>query len=550
MSDESDVRESPMRERCVLFPGTLLTTLQIRILQMAVEHFELNEHPFLLTPAVNEYFETDAMRASRERLEICLQNGGGISVVTAEAGLGKTSLLYQLGGNLAPEFRVVLLKSLAFTTAEDLLKAILFELDIPYRKLREQDLRLRLVQSARKLKSLHEGIVILADEAHLANPTVLNELRSLTNFVDSTPLFRVLVAGQLELEEQFADRELAAFVQRISCQESLAKLTRQESMDYIDARISAAGGDLEIVCDEEALQLISYAADGSPRNINQLCECAMRMAAANNEKPISRSSAKAALDELQKLPIRWNIPAEVESETAMSEVTSSTEAIDVAIDDDGAIELGYSDSDQFLDSEMEVKKPVEPQQESSVVETLDDDENGFAIEFGAGLEISETETEESEVVSAVEDDESPAIAVEVECAEEATVIEIVVEETSVELDTSPVLEERELDIEDRYAELDYRRQQLRPGAQVTQPDLDLQSAIEEPEESETGESEEAEITSESPAEELMIEVDIQHTIAELTEAASHLLSASGNADDESSEIANGEKPFDIVLPEA
>lgn len=512
---------------------------------MMQEHFGLEQIPFLLSPAIDSFFETDAVRGTRERLEQSARKGGGVAVLTAPSGTGKTSLLYQIAGHLTPEFRVVSLKSLAFESVGDLLKGILFELDIPYRKLGEQDLRLRLLQAGKKLRGMHKGIVILADEAHLSSPPILQELRSLTNFVDGNePLFRVIVAGQLELEEQFASRELASFVQRISCQETLERLTQQESFDYIDSLIHAAGGDAELVMSEEAMHLIAHAADGLPRNLNHLCDHAMSLATANGEKPVGEDTVRDALQDLQKLPMHWRIPAGIDSNaeqtsTAFEDystgdpITGNKSVVEVG-DAESSIEFGTDDANNFDAS----PEPANEKVAASIIETVEDDEGGFSIEIGADCD-SET--------TACNQEESP-----VKSAEDVVATHDDVAECEAEVaDAGP----QELDIEDRYAALDYQSQLQRrthdasPVAKIPEPHVSTSKTV-EPKPVEVA-IDARDIAGGTDVVEADVEADIQKTIVELTEAASHLISgqSTDEPDIEDSEEAISVRSFDIVLPE-
>lgn len=271
--------------------------------------FGLKQRPFSAAPDPGCWVPVEAMQQTVAALGRCAEDCRGIGVLTAPAGMGKTLLLQRLLGEMDRAFATLFLANSNFSTRRSLLQAMLYELGQPYLRMGEQELRLELISSMRALRPEKRALVIAVDEAHLLNAYLLEEIRSITNLIDEgEPLVRVVLGGQLSLEEKLADSGFDAFNQRIGCQETLAPLTRQESREFIVYRMQWAGANADDVFSADALQAICHAADGVPRCINQLCHHALLLAYVAGTKPVDRATVTEALDDLKQLPLHWNEP--------------------------------------------------------------------------------------------------------------------------------------------------------------------------------------------------------------------------------------------------
>src|SRR5207244_4509703 len=102
---------------------------------------------------------------------------------------------------------------------------------------------------------------------------LLEELRMLASLAEGNePLARVILAGQMSLEERLAEPVLAALNQRVVCHAYLEPLTRQQSIEYANFRIEWAGGESSRIFAPKALERIASACNGLPRCLNQLCD--------------------------------------------------------------------------------------------------------------------------------------------------------------------------------------------------------------------------------------------------------------------------------------
>ena len=269
--------------------------------------FGLKRRPFAATPDPQCFLASGTIQAALDEIVVCVEQGQGIAVVSAPAGIGKTLFCERLRNELGDRFESVLLRHASFLTRRALLQTIHCELNHSYRQQDEQELRLELSPAIRALRPQREALVLICDEAHQLSEELLEELRILSDLAEhGRPLVRLVLVGQLGLEETLALSSLEALSQRIRAHVCLETLTRAGSLDYIDYRLTWAGGRTDEIFTPEALELVSRAADGVPRCLNQLCDHALLLAYVAEQQPVPAEMIREALQDLRQLPLHWN----------------------------------------------------------------------------------------------------------------------------------------------------------------------------------------------------------------------------------------------------
>lgn len=329
---------------------------------MYQSQFGLSRRPYSSTPDPTCVVPVGGMPEAISELEHCAQDGQGFGILTAPAGLGKTILCRKLAESLRDHFAVVFLPNANFPTRRSLLQAVLYEMGHPYLRLGEQELRLEFTTAVRDLHPDRDGLVVIVDEAHLLHNRLLEELRTATHLVhQGEMLVRVILSGQLDLEERLVKKDMAAINQRIVSHVTLSSLTMLESQEYLQQRIEWAGGALFDIFTADAVRMICQASDGNPRCLNQLADHALLLAAAEKHPQAETTHVLEALEELKQLPLHWN---HVETPKPSSGVSS-----------------------QSVELVSEFQKPT--------AEDDEDSETAF-IEFGAPLKQEQTQPVEAE----------------------------------------------------------------------------------------------------------------------------------------------------------
>ncbi len=276
---------------------------------MSESFFGLRKRPFAALPNVDCFVPLNGICQAYDGLLQTTLEGRGIGVLTAPAGLGKTLLCQRLAHELSNRFAVAFLPSGNFLTRRSLLQAILFELGHSFVRMGDQELRLALAARLQAIRPTRQGLVLIVDEAHLLAARMLEELRALLNLGEGgEPLVRLIVSGQLGLEETLSRPQCDAFNQRIACQVMLPSLTRDESTSYITRRLAWAGANVSEVFARDALAAICEASDGVPRCLHQLADHCLTLATNRTEKPINLRTVREALDHLKQLPLTWAEP--------------------------------------------------------------------------------------------------------------------------------------------------------------------------------------------------------------------------------------------------
>src|SRR4029079_13138603 len=116
--------------------------------------------------------------------------------------------------------------------------------------------------------------VVVIDEAHLLEGNrTFEALRLLLNFeYNAPPVLTLLLFGQPPLLPLLA--RMPALEERLAVKCLLRPLTLEETMAYVQHRLSAAGRS-QAIFESSALETLFYLTQGNPRRINRLCDLAL-----------------------------------------------------------------------------------------------------------------------------------------------------------------------------------------------------------------------------------------------------------------------------------
>ena len=122
-------------------------------------------------------------------------------------------------------------------------------------------------------KTVDEGrkVLIFIDEANALAPPVLESLRLLTNMQDdSSNLFTMVLAGQMELAKRLEHPRRANLYQRIGTYNRITKIESIERLkDYVKTRLELAGAKQMVFTDGAIEALWTYSEHGTPRLVNK-----------------------------------------------------------------------------------------------------------------------------------------------------------------------------------------------------------------------------------------------------------------------------------------
>jgi general secretion pathway protein A len=245
---------------------------------MYEEFFGLSQSPFLPTPDPQFLYLTNARREGLAGLMCALLGRRGITVLTGEAGTGKTILLRAVLESISAlrgQVSVVFHPTLA---PAEFLELALLELgmrDVPSSKAR------RLLELREFLFQKHaQGrvVVLVVEEAHKLCPEVLEEIRLLTNFeTEAGKLLQILLVAQNELDVLLSRPGLERLRQRIAYRLTLKPLEASEIAPYLRHRWSRAGAACVLPLSDDAIDYLGMFSKGIPRVINAICDQALAL---------------------------------------------------------------------------------------------------------------------------------------------------------------------------------------------------------------------------------------------------------------------------------
>ena len=253
---------------------------------MIEDYWKLTRRPFANTPDPAFIYRSPAFAEGFARLLYdATELRGGLSLITGEIGCGKTMLAQALADKLAGSSSDVLLLPYPKVTPTQLLATAArgLGIDPPPRG------KLALIDAIRaRLRVLHGNgrrPVLVVDEAQLASPSLLEEIRLLTNYEDAQdkPLHVVLL-GQPELRDRVRARP--QIDQRVSLRFHVEPMEEGDVGGYVQHRLRVAGWTGAPIFSDEAMTTLVSRSGGIPRRVNTLATQALFVGAMRHERVI------------------------------------------------------------------------------------------------------------------------------------------------------------------------------------------------------------------------------------------------------------------------
>lgn len=240
-------------------------------------YFGLSEKPFGKTPDPHFLYLSRGHDEALARLEYAVEERE-IALLTGDVGCGKTTLSRALMDRCGAACRFVLIFNPRLGALE-FLRTVAHGLDITQPARGKDDLLQQVTGALYDLYRAGSCPVLVIDEAQTIDDlAVFDEIRLLTNYqLDHRNLLSVLIMGQPELRNVLRYQPLEPLRQRIALHYHLRPLSLDETMEYLDFRITAAGGSAGLFT-PDAVQAIHELSGGVPRRINAIATNALLVA--------------------------------------------------------------------------------------------------------------------------------------------------------------------------------------------------------------------------------------------------------------------------------
>ncbi len=258
--------------------------------------YNLAFNPFAKTLPARDACVTEDMRQVHARLDH-LARTGGIGLVTADPGMGKTFAVRAWAAKLNPNTSKLVYTCLSTVSGVEFYRQLCMELGIaaPFKKVdmfRDLQACLRHLADEKRVK-----VTVVLDEAQYLSPQVLQDLKMLTNFdMDSRDCFSLLLVGQSTLVQQLSRQPYEALRQRIIVHYQMTGLDEAAAAAYVREMLSKAGGDPGIF-DEAALASAHGASGGSVRRLNAVVTNALMIGMQQQARAVTAEMVRSAAEQ-------------------------------------------------------------------------------------------------------------------------------------------------------------------------------------------------------------------------------------------------------------
>ena len=295
---EKDIPISHFGEKAAQAPSGNETGGSSSVERMFLQHFGLSEQPFGVTPDPRFLYLGPKHRQALTALTYGTELNRGFLTLIAKPGMGKTSLLFQYLGSLQNNARTAFLFQ-TMSDARDLMRYLLADIGLDGTGKDLPEMHSILNQVLMEEMRVGRRLILVIDEAQNLDEKALEFVRLLSNF--ETPwmkLMQIVLAGQPQLGEKLAHPSMAQLRQRVSFSIRIEPLTREEIDAYIDHRLWVAGYNGPPLFSVGARMQLAEPSEGIPRNISNLCFCAMSLAWATKAKIIDREIMRDVLSDM------------------------------------------------------------------------------------------------------------------------------------------------------------------------------------------------------------------------------------------------------------
>lgn len=272
---------------------------------MYTTYWNLRASPFLNADNEAFLYPSEQLQEGVARLFYLIDQERIAGMVTGPYGVGKTFLLSCLVRRTQklrlPLIRFDAIPNGGLPMARHILRHLGVEEDAPTLADALMRLQQRCMDGTRGL-SRH---VLLIDEAqYLAEGDGLYLVHFLCNLrirsaTGEKPLFTVVLSGTPPLARSVDGYE--SLRRRIQLAWTLDPLTRDQTIEYVQQHVRAAGGDIWAFT-REALDAVHRFSGGIPRSINNLCDTALMLGYASGAHAVTPDIVREAADDTGLAP--------------------------------------------------------------------------------------------------------------------------------------------------------------------------------------------------------------------------------------------------------
>jgi len=246
---------------------------------MFTQYFGLKFNPFTKEINESDLFVSKDFNELESRLEF-MKKTRGFFLLTADAGVGKTTALRKFSGSLNPGLYKVCYTALSSLNVMDFYRGLVMKMGAvaEYRKVLMFEQFQSLVNACYHEKRITPVFII--DEAQGLSNGILEDIRMLFNFkMDSENPFICIMAGHNTVRMRLQLAAHQALRQRFVGNYHMAGLSMDETNEYLSSRMKTAGATDQSVFSDSAVESIHNQTNGCTRLVNNLADASLKLAA-------------------------------------------------------------------------------------------------------------------------------------------------------------------------------------------------------------------------------------------------------------------------------
>ncbi len=267
---------------------------------MYKKFFGFIDEPFRLTPDPEFFYSSEIHDDAISTLEYAIDKRKGLIVLTGEVGTGKTTLIRVLLNKLLNTEISLILNP--FLSEKEILRAVAKDFGIEMENTENKgDIFNSLIQYLVHLYKKSRNALIVVDEAQHLSFESMEMIRQISNIeMENAKLVQVLLVGQSELIDKLNDDRYRQIKQRIAYWVNLEPLNYMETKNYVNFRVQQALKYKKYIFKDASLKYLYNLTKGNPREINQVADISLIIAASENKRKVGKNEMKKAAKEYYK----------------------------------------------------------------------------------------------------------------------------------------------------------------------------------------------------------------------------------------------------------
>jgi len=263
------------------------------------QYFGLKMDPFTKEIDEKSLFESKGMQEIASRLDFHLRTRG-FFLLTADAGVGKTTALRRFASSLNTGTHRVCYAAMSSLTVMDFYRSLIIRMGAApeYGKAMMFEQLQGLVAESYHGKRVTP--VFIVDEAQCLSSGILEDIRMIFNFkMDSENPFVFVMAGSHVIRRKLQLSVHQALRQRFVGNYHMEGLGEDEAAAYIASRLRLAGAPDEGLFEPSAVEAIHAATHGCPRMVNSFADASLKLAALLDKRRVDEEIVFQAAKDIE-----------------------------------------------------------------------------------------------------------------------------------------------------------------------------------------------------------------------------------------------------------